>query len=142
MESHLDEEKPSLAEAKEDHVKKRVDFDDLLSLVGGFGRYTGCLYAFMCLVSIPTGAQNLVQVFYGATPEFHCSQPRVYVQNATCAVNTCCKNCSNYDFKTTFTSAVTEVSLMKFGGTRNLYGLLLTSYVVLQCNYGCIYIGL
>ena len=95
--------------------KKGVNFDDLLTLVGGFGRYTGCLYAFMCLLSLPTGAQNLVQVFYGATPVFECAQTQSSLSLdamnvTTCAVSTCCKNCTTYYFKSTFTSAVTQVS--------------------------------
>ena len=31
--------------------KKSYEFDDLLAMVGGFGRYTVLLYAFMCNVS-------------------------------------------------------------------------------------------
>ena len=58
------------------------EFDDLLKITGSCGRYQMILYAFMCLVSIPTGAQLLIQVFYGASPPF------VYVstsRNETCA---------------------------------------------------------
>lgn len=90
--------------------KKTYEFDDLLELVGGFGRYTACLYAFMCVLSVPTGAQNLIQVFYGATPDFQCAQPTILISNNTCGLSQCCSNCSGYRFKETFTSAVTEVS--------------------------------
>lgn len=102
------EQKVELSRLNSD--KKPVHFDDLITAVGGFGRYTVCLFVFMCILSIPTGAQNLVQVFYGATPEFHCVQPVVAYRNrSTCEVNKCCNNCSSYVFEDTLTSAVTEV---------------------------------
>ena len=82
------------------------EFDDLLRLTGGFGRYQLALYAFICLVSIPTGAQLLVQVFYGASPRFSCvSMPG----NETCEPQKCCSSCQKYEFQGPFTSAVSEV---------------------------------
>ena len=62
---------------KEDNLKENnsYGFDDLLRLTGGFGRYQMALFSFLCLVSIPTGAQILVQIFYGASlvsPVFPC----------------------------------------------------------------------
>ena len=84
------------------------EFDDLLRLTGGFGRYQLALYAFICLVSIPTGAQLLVQVFYGASPRFSCvSMPG----NETCEPRKCCSSCQKYEFQGPFTSAVSEVVL-------------------------------
>ncbi|XP_031557668.1 organic cation transporter protein-like [Actinia tenebrosa] len=91
--------------------QKTYEFDDLLELVGGFGRYTAFLYAFMCMLSVPTGAQNLIQVFYGATPDFQCVQ-HLSRDNNTCGLNQCCLNCSGYQFRDTFTSAVTEWNLV------------------------------
>ena len=51
---------------------KNYEFDDLLRLTGKFGRYQVALYAFICLVSIPTGAQLGIPVFYGISPPFNC----------------------------------------------------------------------
>ena len=61
---------PPSKEGTENNAKiitdeKSYEFDDLLSLTGKFGRYQVALYAFICLVSIPTGAQLSIPVFYG-----------------------------------------------------------------------------
>lgn len=86
--------------------QKLYEFDDILKMVGGFGRYTFGLYVFMCVMSIPIGLQQLVQVFYGATPKLTCvafTQP----SNASCPG--CCDHCVKYEFENGLTSAVTEV---------------------------------
>lgn len=92
--------------------RKSHEFDDILDMVGGFGRYTFALYAFMCVMSLPIGLQQLVQVFYGATPKYSCvsfSSPN----NATCSETTnCCPNCVKYEFQAGMTSAVTEVRMI------------------------------
>ena len=86
-------------------------FDGLLSMVGGFGRYTFLLYAFMSAVSVPLGLQHLVQVFYGATPKnFTCVSLSSSQINESCQVRKCCSDCVKYDFSGHLTSAVTEVS--------------------------------
>ena len=61
--------------------KKCYEFDDLLAMVGGFGRYTFLLYAFMCVMSLPIGLQHLVQVFYGVTVFLRCFFERRGKQN-------------------------------------------------------------
>ena len=88
-------------------AKKSYEFDDILEMVGGFGRYTFALYAFMCVMSLPIGLQQLVQVFYGATPKnYSCVSP----SNVTClATEKCCDDCDKYQFQDGMTSAVTEV---------------------------------
>ena len=53
-------------------LKKSYEFDDLLAMVGGFGRYNFLLYSFLCVMTVPIGLQQLVQVFYGATPKYSC----------------------------------------------------------------------
>ncbi len=88
---------------------KSYEFDDLLRLTGGFGRYQMALYVFICLVSIPTGAQLLVQVFYGASPRFNCI---AVSGNQTCDPGKCCSNCQKYEFQGPFTSAVSEVCVV------------------------------
>lgn len=91
---------------------ERYEFDDLLRMVGGLGRYPILLYSFMCIMSIPIGLSQLVQVFYGATPAFECvdrSGKGWMTSNDSCGVGKCCTNCTRYDFKGEFTSAVSEV---------------------------------
>lgn len=90
-------------------ANKTYEFDDLLRLVGGFGRYQMLLYGFMCLMTVPIGLQQLVLVFYGASPSYHCSSSSVI--NSTCSVDKCCVNCTKYEFDGEFTSAVSEVGL-------------------------------
>jgi len=90
-------------------IIKGYEFDDLLRLTGGFGRYQMALYVFVCLVSIPTGAQLLVQVFYGASPRFHCV---IMSGNQTCDLGKCCSSCQKYEFRGPFTSAVSEWGLI------------------------------
>ncbi|KAJ7376146.1 hypothetical protein OS493_036752 [Desmophyllum pertusum] len=93
--------------------KKSYEFDDLPRLVGGFGRYQMMLYGFMCLMTIPIGLQQLVLVFYGASPSFQCAVPASTAainNNSFCPVDECCANCTKYEFNGKFTSAVSEVS--------------------------------
>lgn len=92
--------------------RKSYEFDDILDMVGGFGRYTFALYAFMCVMSLPIGLQQLVQVFYGATPKYSCVSFSSF-NNATCLETTnCCSNCVKYEFEDGMTSAVTEWDLI------------------------------
>ena len=90
-------------------TSKPYEFDDLLRLVGGFGRYPMLLYGFMCLMTVPIGLQQLVLVFYGAAPSYHCTASSVI--NSTCSNDKCCANCTKYEFDGEFTSAVSEVRL-------------------------------
>lgn len=113
MESTLDSNKP---ENRDDFItkkpsKKTYEFDDLLRLVGGFGCYPMMLYAFMCLMTVPIGLQQLVLVFYGASPSFHCTASTNNSNNSPCSINQCCANCTEYEFNGEFTSAVSEVRL-------------------------------
>lgn len=87
--------------------KTDYQFDDLLIMTGGFGRYQMVLYAFICLVSIPTGFQLSLPVFYAVSPPFTCAMSEV--GNGTCPVGECCSGCGKYEFKGKFTSAVSEV---------------------------------
>ena len=105
----------ALAEHSEELNKKRstkeikgYEFDDLLRMTGGFGRYQMALYVFVCLVSIPTGAQLLVQIFYGASPPLSCISTS---GNETCDSGKCCSSCEKYGFSGPFTSAVSEVNV-------------------------------
>lgn len=90
------------------HGKADYQFDDLLGMTGGFGRYQLALYTFICLVSIPTGAQLTIPVFYAISPPFTCASVS---GNATCTVGKCCSSCVEYKFNGTFTSAVSEVRM-------------------------------
>lgn len=91
--------------------KKSYEFDDLLRLVGGFGRYPMLLYGFMCLMTVPIGLQQLVLVFYGASPPFQCTASSSTINSSLCAIDKCCANCTKYEFKGKYTSAVSEVRL-------------------------------
>ena len=117
----VDEKKTSALNSNVDERETEIepaakyDFDDLIKLVGGFGRYNTLLYAFMCLMSIPIGFQQLVQVFYGATPGFSCVLSAESIAlNQSCGASKCCTNCTSYSYGTQFTSAVTEVRLFTF----------------------------
>ena len=93
-------------------LKKSYEFDDLLAMVGGFGRYNFLLYSFLCVMTVPIGLQQLVQVFYGATPKYSCVSFSHTLGNNTCTVlkaGTCCEKCTEYNFSGRLTSAVTEV---------------------------------
>ena len=93
--------------------KNTYEFDDLLRLVGGFGRYPMMLYAFMCLMTVPIGLQQLVLVFYGASPSFQCTASTTATNDSICSINQCCANCTKYEFNGEFTSAVSEVRLVR-----------------------------
>lgn len=111
VDMNMDSEKhPKNSKQAEKLLVKQTDyqFDDLLMMTGGFGRYQMALYTFICLVSIPTGAQLSIPVFYAISPPFSCASVS---SNTTCAVGKCCPSCVEYEFKGTFTSAVSEVRL-------------------------------
>ena len=99
---------------------KTYEFDDLLRLTGGFGRYQMALFTFICLVSIPSGAQLAIPVFYGTSPPFICGG--TISGNATCLAGKCCSGCVEYEFKGPFTSAVSEVRSPWGRGEKNTLG--------------------
>ncbi|KAM6959311.1 solute carrier family 22 member 6-B [Aplochiton taeniatus] len=49
-----------------------MHFDQILSAVGGFGKYQKILYVWICLPQILLGFHMMVSVFTGATPPHHC----------------------------------------------------------------------
>ncbi|XP_015204061.1 solute carrier family 22 member 13 isoform X2 [Lepisosteus oculatus] len=49
-----------------------MTFDQLLSAIGGFGKYQKILYVWICLPQIFLAFHMLVSVFTGATPPHHC----------------------------------------------------------------------
>ena len=104
----VEEVEPAAEDGGSSSKKKPAEYDDLLRLVGGFGRFQQLLYAFTCVMSIPSGMQLLVQVFYGAVPSFSCAESSS--ANHTCEVRKCCANCTRYEFHGRLTSAVSEVS--------------------------------
>ena len=88
--------------------KKSCQFDDLLRMTGGFGLYQKILSAFLCLVSVPTGAQMMIQIFYGAFPPFSCVE---MFGNETFDQGKCYTKCQKYEFRGPFTSAASEVTV-------------------------------
>lgn len=50
----------------------KMNFDQILSAIGGFGKYQKILYIWICLPQIPLAFHMMVSVFTGATPPHHC----------------------------------------------------------------------
>ena len=98
--------KDDMENAQGQKENKSYEFDDLLRMTGGFSRSQTALSAFLCLISILSGVQVLIQMFYGATPPFSCVQ---ISGNETCDPGKCHPNCRKYEFSGLFTSAVSEV---------------------------------
>uniref|UniRef100_A0A3Q3XGE6 Major facilitator superfamily (MFS) profile domain-containing protein n=1 Tax=Mola mola TaxID=94237 RepID=A0A3Q3XGE6_MOLML len=49
-----------------------MNFDQILSAIGGFGRYQKILYIWICLPQILLAFHMMVSIFTGATPPHHC----------------------------------------------------------------------
>ncbi|XP_040909570.1 solute carrier family 22 member 6-B [Toxotes jaculatrix] len=49
-----------------------MNFDQILSAVGGFGKYQKILYIWICLPQILLAFHMMVSIFTGATPPHHC----------------------------------------------------------------------
>ncbi|KAK3699884.1 hypothetical protein QZH41_016552 [Actinostola sp. cb2023] len=91
--------------------KRAVLFEDLWSVIGGFGRYPILLFAFMCYVTVIVDFQQFIQTYYGSAPNYQCI-PWDPNTNNSCAINECgCSNCT-YVFDDEFTSAVSEWMLI------------------------------
>lgn len=132
MEMDEAEHSEELAKKRSSKEIKSYEFDDLLRLTGGFGRYQMALYVFICLVSIPTGAQLLVQVFYGASPRgFNCV---AVSENQTCDPGKCCSSCQKYEFQGPFTSAVSEVCVVYAVRLNFLYGMRKVDYAKIKAT--------
>ena len=55
---------------EENTINIKYHVDDLLKMTGGFGQYQLALFAFVCLVSFPTGTQLSIPVSYAISPSF------------------------------------------------------------------------
>ncbi|KAM3858637.1 LOW QUALITY PROTEIN: solute carrier family 22 member 6-B-like [Diretmus argenteus] len=53
-----------------------MNFDELLSAVGGFGKYQKTLYVWICLPQILLAFHMMVSIFTGAAPPHHCRENR------------------------------------------------------------------
>ena len=53
----------------------KMDYDELLQKVGGFGWYQRKVYLFMCIISLSGVFYNVMIVFIAAQPDFWCSVP-------------------------------------------------------------------
>lgn len=51
-----------------------MNFDQILSAIGGFGKYQKILYIWICLPQILLAFHMMVSIFTGATPPFHCRE--------------------------------------------------------------------
>ncbi|KAJ7376148.1 hypothetical protein OS493_036754 [Desmophyllum pertusum] len=96
--------------------KKAYEFDDLLRLVGGFGRYQ------MMFVRLHVFNGRYLSAFSSwcwcfTVPlrHFNALQPASTAainNNSLCPVDQCCANCTKYEFNGKFTSAVSEWDLI------------------------------
>ncbi|XP_041664129.1 solute carrier family 22 member 13 [Cheilinus undulatus] len=51
-----------------------MNFDQLLSAIGGFGKYQKILYIWICLPQVLLAFHMMVSIFTGATPPHHCRE--------------------------------------------------------------------
>lgn len=54
-----------------------MNFDEILSVIGGFGKFQKILYVWICLPQIFLAFHMLVSVFTGAVPPHSCRFPRL-----------------------------------------------------------------
>lgn len=54
-----------------------MHFDQILSAIGGFGKYQKILYVWICLPQVLLAFHMLVSIFTGATPPYQCRQGSV-----------------------------------------------------------------
>ncbi|XP_034096738.1 solute carrier family 22 member 13 [Gymnodraco acuticeps] len=52
----------------------KMNFDQILSAVGGFGRYQKTLYVWICLPQILLAFHMMVSIFTGSSPPHHCRE--------------------------------------------------------------------
>lgn len=52
-----------------------VDYDDILKILGEFGRYQKILFFCICLGALPAAFNNMTIVFLAAVPDHQCSVP-------------------------------------------------------------------
>lgn len=59
-----------------------MNFDQILSAVGGFGKFQKLLYIWICLPQIPLAFHMMASIFTGATPPHWCrDSPSTSVSN-------------------------------------------------------------
>ncbi|MEQ2308347.1 hypothetical protein AMECASPLE_027368 [Ameca splendens] len=51
-----------------------MNFDQILSAIGGFGKYQKILYIWICLPQILLAFHMMVSIFTGATPPYRCRE--------------------------------------------------------------------
>uniref|UniRef100_A0A8D0DAY4 Si:dkey-166k12.1 n=1 Tax=Sander lucioperca TaxID=283035 RepID=A0A8D0DAY4_SANLU len=56
-----------------------MNFDQILSAVGGFGKYQKILYIWICLPQILLAFHMMVSIFTGSTPPHHCRESSISV---------------------------------------------------------------
>ncbi|KAM8840598.1 solute carrier family 22 member 13-like isoform 2-T2 [Spinachia spinachia] len=54
-----------------------MDFDQILSRIGGFGKFQKMLYVWICLPQILLAFHMMVSIFTGSTPPHHCRESPV-----------------------------------------------------------------
>ncbi|XP_049891440.1 solute carrier family 22 member 6-B [Epinephelus moara] len=56
-----------------------MNFDQILSAVGGFGKYQKILYVWICLPQVLLAFHMMVSIFTGSTPPHHCRDSSISV---------------------------------------------------------------
>ncbi|XP_048582191.1 organic cation transporter protein [Nematostella vectensis] len=93
--------KPNSISTKQNH------FDDIFAHVRSFGSYQRTLWVVFYFLMFPVCGQFVSVVFAFGTPRFHCATP-----NLTCSPNTCCNNCTEYEFDGPMRTTVSEWNLI------------------------------
>lgn len=65
-------ESPQLVTYIPPHPPREMNFDQILSTIGGFGKYQKILYIWICLPQILLAFHMMVSIFTGATPPYQC----------------------------------------------------------------------
>ncbi|XP_031710047.1 solute carrier family 22 member 6 [Anarrhichthys ocellatus] len=62
-----------------DQYFPKMNFDQILSAIGGFGKFQKILYIWICLPQILLAFHMMVSIFTGSTPTYHCRESSVSV---------------------------------------------------------------
>lgn len=56
------------------YIPPKMNFDQILSAIGGFGKYQKILYIWICLPQVLLAFHMMVSIFTGATPPYRCRE--------------------------------------------------------------------
>ena len=61
-----------------DIADDKMNFDELLMVLGEFGTYQKCVYFLLCLLSVSSGIHTIISVFLLGIPHHRCVSPVVF----------------------------------------------------------------